>query len=566
MLTELIIENVALIKQLKVQFDEKLNILSGETGAGKSIIIDSLMLLLGQKYDKNILRYGANQGFVEGVFSLEENQREALKEFGIDCEDDYIIVNRKFNDASKNEIRINGRITTLSMLKNVMETFVDIYGQHEYFALAKKSEHLKIIDNFIKNDIEQLKKTLSLEYNKLSDIKKELSKLGNLSDRERTIDLLKYQIEEIEKANVKKDEEESLVSERKLISSAENIIQSLNESYNALSGYNSKSVAELVSIASGNLFDVASFSKEYNDLATRLESVEIEINDILEDLSGQIDNIDFDEKDLDKIENRLNKIRDLKRKYGEYDAMNKYLRESKEQLYMLENCAELFEKLVSEKAHCLKNVYKLCLELSAKRKEGSVKFKKLIETELHDLGMEHAVFDVNFEDFPTLENCEKSLTSNGLDEIEFYFSANKGQPAKPFIKIISGGEMSRFMLALKVVTSELDDINTMIFDEIDSGISGIIGQSVAKKLAKISRNHQVICITHLPQIASMADKHYLIKKESDANETVTKVTPLEYEQQIDEISRLSGAKDISSASIANATEMKKWSNTFKNTI
>ncbi|MDR2201812.1 MAG: DNA repair protein RecN [Clostridiales bacterium] len=562
MLKRLLIRNVALIKSLELDFCARLNILSGETGAGKSIIVDSLMLLLGGKYDKTVLRYGEDSGFVEGVFDANAGAKKILEDFGYDAEDE-IIVNRKFNSDGKNEIRINGRSATALMLRALTEKLVDIYGQNEYQSLAKNSEHLRILDYYVRHNTAAALKNLSAEYAKLQKINRELREVGDDKERLQNADLLSYQINEIEKARVREGEEDELVARRRVITGAERIAAALNTAKESLSYSDEINAQQLISQALDALNSVSDIGGVYKELAGRLNAVSIELDDIAAVACDELDNTEFDPRELDALESRLDVLRSLKRKYGDYAKMTRWLSEAKERLYKLETGAELYEKLQKQKRDALAAAYGLALSVSAVRKAGAAGFEKLIVRELADLGMADASFKIVFEDLPAENDCEKVLTQNGLDRVEFYLSANAGHPVKPLVKIISGGELSRFMLALKVVSSRIDDIPTMIFDEVDTGISGKIGQEVAKKLAVISRSHQVLCVTHLPQIASMADNHYLIEKSAANNETVTGVTLLDQNGVIDEISRLSGAKDISVQSHENARQMKAWSDSFK---
>ena len=563
MLKRLHIRNLALISETELEFCGKLNVLSGETGAGKSIVVDSLMLLLGGKYDKTLLRYGCEQGFVEGVFEISSTQRKHLSEFGLD-DDEMLIVVRKFNSDGRNDIRVNGKSFTTSMLKNLMASFVDIYGQNEYQSLSKQSEHLRILDYFVRGIHENLFDRVEKEYYNFRHIKAQMKELGNLSEREKNIDIYRYQIEEIESANIKPNEENDIATQRKLFSSGERIADALGESANLLSQNDGgATVSSLLSEVVNSISDISDMKPVFSELYERLNSVAIEIDDITETIVDELDDLNFDEREVDRIERRYDLILSLKRKYGPFEKMSKYLADAKEMLDMLENCSELYEKLERQKSESIGKLYKLSVELSEKRKETAVELSKKIMSELSELGMENAKFEIVFNDIPSLDDCEDCLSVKGFDKPEFYLSPNVGQPLKPLIKIISGGEMSRFMLALKVITSQTDEIGTLIFDEIDTGISGKIGQAVARKLAKIASSHQVLCVTHLAQIAAMADSHYYINKYAENDSTFTAVSLLDENGMVREISRLSGGIDISSQAMENAEEMKKWSTEYK---
>lgn len=563
MLKRLHIKNVALISELELEFGERLNILSGETGAGKSIIVDSLMLLLGAKYDKTLLRYGTDFGYVEGVFEVSESQKNKMFEMGLD-DDDTLIVSRKFQESGKNDIRVNGKTFTTSMLKNLMSSFVDIYGQNEYQSLSKPSEHLRILDYFVAAENAELFDKIKNEYANYRHIKEQMNELGNLSEREKNIDILRYQIEEIENAHVKANEEEEITAKRKLFSFGEKIAQSLSDAATALSDDSrASSASSQISEAVGAISDISDIKPVFAELYERLNSVAIEVDDIAETIVSELDELNFDEREIDRIERRYDTISSLKRKYGPYDKMTEYLNEARNRLDKLENCSEIFEQLSKERKKSVNTLYDLSIDLSEKRRECAEKLSASIMKELSELGMENSRFEVVFNELPSLYDCEDMLSSSGFDKPEFYLSPNIGQPLKPLIKIISGGEMSRFMLALKVITSRTDDIGTLIFDEIDTGISGKVGQIVAQKLAGIAFGHQVLCVTHLAQIAAMADTHFYINKEIRNGETYTDVKLLNENAMIEEISRLSGSKGISTQAIDNATEMKNWSNSFK---
>jgi len=564
MLNKITLKNVALVKNLELDFTGGLNILSGETGAGKSILVDALMLLLGGKYDKTILRHGADDGFVEGIFDFTDRLGEVLDEFGFE-KDEQLIVLRKFNSSGKTEIRLNGRSCTTLVLSRIMSSIVDIYGQNEYQSLAQKSMHLKILDGFLKGQASTITLKLKELFSSVLLINKELKKIGDESERARQVDLIRFSLKEIAKASIGETEEEELLSRRKIISSGEKIAQSLGETAGVLSA-GEPSVLALLDNAKHALGAIEGYSSGYSELFERLNSCFIELDDISSGVQGELEGLEFDPQELEKIEQRLDIIRTLKRKYGSFSDMQKFVAKNEALLDTLENGAENFEKLTKQKTKLLDEAFSLATKLSSIRQDGAKKLEDLILRELSDLGMAGAVFNIEFGDKIERANFEKHFSASGIDSPEFYFSANLGQPAKPLVKIISGGELSRFMLALKVVSASVDDIPTMIFDEVDTGISGKIGQEVAKKLASIAAFRQVLCVTHLPQIASMADSHFFIEKKAEGGETQTTVRLLDKNGEIEEISRLSGAKDISNTATANASQMKSWSSDFKKEI
>lgn len=565
MLTRLTVENLALIEHTELTPCDNLNILSGETGAGKSIIVDGIMLLLGARYDKSLLRYGAEYGFVEGVFDITDNSRKIMEDYGIE-DDDCVIIRRKFFADGKNEIRINGRSATIGMLKQLTASLVDIYGQGEYQTLIKPSEHLRILDYYIRILCETEKSQYAKAYHEYKNVISQLNQIGEAGEREREIDLLRFQISEINQVNTYESEESELIEKRNIITSAEKIYEALGQASQMLSGKEDGSASELVSSAQKELGNVSEFKNAYSELYERLSSIAIELDDIAENITDELGELNFDMNELDELERRLSIIRGIKRKYGDYRQMLAFKEKTEKRLEYLENADKHYEALNKEKDKLLKILYDIADELHEKRVVGAREFENKIKKELHELGMENAEFKIELSEFPQFEDFEDKFGINGTDMAEFYLSANAGQPLKPLIKIISGGEMSRFMLALKVITNESDDIPTMIFDEIDAGISGITGQVVAKKLAAISRKHQILCVTHLPQIASMADAHFYIKKQTVNGNTATAVTMLDVNGMIDEISRLSGGRGISEQSDINAQTIKKWCDEFKKTL
>lgn len=564
MLNRLTIKNLAIVSSAEIELSEGFNVLSGETGAGKSIIVDALMLLLGGRYDKTMLSYGETNGFVEGYFSFDDSIKEILNDYGVDCPDGEMIVRRKFSLDGKNEIRINGIAATTSMLKSIMSNLVDICGQNEYQILARKKEHRIILDGYCGAELSELLALIAAKVKYLSEIKKNIEKIGNASERLIRLDMLKYQIEEIEKANVSMDEEIELLEKRSKAMHSEKIRASLESSSSALDSENG--AIEKLHEAIKSLYSLHSFGSEFAELYSRIENAEIEIADISATISDLMRSSLLDEEDIDKIEKRLAVVRNIKNKYGALDVLDKKLEKLKTEYDFLSNADEQYQLLQSEKEKCLDELFDLSKKASLIRKKNAEKFEKDILLELSTLGFKKPSFSIAFADFPLREEIENKISSNGADDVEFLLSPNPGQPLLPLIKIISGGEMSRFMLALKVVASKYSSAETMIFDEIDSGISGNTGLEVAKKLAVISRTNQVVCVTHLAQIASMADTHYYIEKSAGNDSTSTTVTKLDNIGILNEISRLSGSEGISSVSLKNAEELKNWAEDYKKTI
>ncbi len=559
MLQRITIHNLALIRDLEIRFLPELNVFSGETGAGKSIIVDSLMLLVGARYDKSFLKFGEDSGFVEGVFGFENGA--PLEQLGIDCEDGFFIVTRKFFKDGRNDIRVNGKQVTTAMLRELMQNYVDIYGQNEYQSLLKITEQRKILDYFVFKADDAPMKAHKAIFDEYKSVRSELDSLGDETARAQRIDVLKYQLDEIAAADVKRGEEDKLVERRHVLMASERIKTALAECVDMLDG--DEGASDGVSSAVHGIAAIAGLDEKYAEIHDRLKSVSIELDDIAECVKDELEGMGDSERELDEVVARLDKLRALKSKYGNYDAMQKFVEDARAELDRAENGAELYEKLTRRESELRGKLYDSCKTLSDMRKRGAATMQKQIQSELADLGMAKAKFETVFAEMPSADKFVSRVTATGCDEFEFYLSPSVGQPLLPLAKIISGGEMSRFMLAIKLVTGNLSNIETMIFDEIDTGISGAIGLCVAKKLATLSRGHQVLCVTHLPQIAAMADGHYFIEKHEADGDTATRVTPLDKNGMVSEISRLSGTKGVSSTSDTNATELKNFCDEYK---
>jgi DNA repair protein RecN (Recombination protein N) len=560
MLKSLYIKNIALIDEANIEFSNGLNILSGETGAGKSIVIDSLIFVLGSRADKTLIKSGETSAFAEAVFQCEENN--VFQQNGYESEDNLFTVSRIMSVGGKNEIRINGRIASQSVLKQISASLVDVFGQNEQTYLLRQENHLGILDGFGDNaKLKNIVYDLSVQ---LDNINKQLDKFGgDDSERERLADMLSFQINEIESAELFDGEDEDLSAQRQKAKSMEKITYACSSALSLLSGENSS--LDKVSSALNHLVQIDNIDKEYETASQRLSSVKYELQDICETVENFLSELKFDQYEMDMIENRLDKIKLLKKKYGgSIAAVLDFCNNAKQKLDELTHSDEIISQLKEKKENILLQLYAAAKNLSLFRRETATKFENKIMTELQDLGMKNTTFAVVFSDMPqqsTFCGCGK----NGFDKIEFYFSANKGEPIKPLTKIISGGEMSRFMLALKNITATIEKIPTMVFDEIDSGISGKIAEVVGCKLAKISKNYQCIVITHLPQIASMSDAHLLIEKSVTENKTKTTVTSLNFDGKLKEVGRLVGG-DIGEYGQLHAKDLIQWADNYKKSL
>lgn len=562
MLCQLSIENIALIDKLELELKNGLNILSGETGAGKSIIIDSLNFVLGERADKSLIRFGTDKASVEAVFEdyLTPSVKDCLDDLGIEAED-VLILRRKMSADGKNECRINGRISTLSALKSLTELLVDIHGQHEHQSLLKSTNHIKLLDKLGEKKIATVKGEVEKDFDDYTSLKREFSRFGNADERERKLDILSFQIDEIEKADVKEGEEDELLSARKRIRNMEKIISALEGAKNLLDGYDSQSVSASIKNANSLLNTISSYDENIVPIADRLDSCKVEITDISETLSDMLQKLDFDSRSAEQIEERLEVVRTILRKYGgSYESLQKFYEEATKEAQMLSNATERVEQLEKEIKVAAEKLLASAKKLSQERGKIADKFEKDITKELCDLGMGGSTFKV---EIVTTDDVDQ-ISANGADSVEFMISPNVGEPLKPLAKIISGGEMSRFMLAFKNILAGVDDIGTMVFDEIDTGISGNISQVVSEKMCNISRARQVIAVTHMPSLASMADNHYLISKSTENGKTLTHVDLLE--DDTDEVARLIGGNDYSIYAVPHAKEMKANAQRYKDSL
>jgi len=559
MLRQLLIENIALIDKLEITLRDGLNIMSGETGAGKSIIIDSLNFVLGERADKSLIRYGTEFAVVQAVFDEYINPQitEYLDSVGIEAED-ILILRRKMTVEGKNECRINGRVATLSILKGLTELLVDIHGQHEHQSLLKSINHIVLLDSIGESKLDKCKTEVQKAYALYTALKRELSRYGNGDERERRLDILRYQIDEIERVNVGEGEEEALLAQRKRIRNTEKILSALQTAISSLDGYDTGGVGAQIKSSISALNTISSFDEDIPALTDRLNSAKLEIDDISETLSDMLDRLDFDSRSADKLEDRLEEVRGVLRKYGgNYTSLQSFYDDAKSEADMLSNAADRVEELENEIKKAGKNLADSAAKLTALRQKAGGEFEKSMVGELSDLGMGSSIFKVQIESTQDMDE----IVENGADKVEFLISPNIGEPLKPLAKIISGGEMSRFMLALKNIVAGIDGIGTMVFDEIDTGISGNISAVVSEKLCNISRNRQVIAVTHMPSLAAMADSHYLISKSAVDGKTLTHVYLLT--DDTDEVARLIGGNDYSKFAVPHAKEMKAWADRYK---
>lgn len=565
MLKNLEISNVALIDNLSLDFSPNLNVLSGETGAGKSIVIDALNFVIGGKTSKSLIKQGKNFMKVQALFvgEFSDEVKKLLSNYDIEYEDE-ILLTRKLSLDGKGDVKINGVSVTSSMLKSLSSLLIDIHGQHEHQHLLKDKFHLQIIDSFIKD--RAVFDKFESKLGELKQINASILKLnGSTQNVERMLDLLSYQINEIENAKIKKNEDEELFQKKLLMQNSEKIFEGLDCAISNLDGQSS--AIDSIKNSTNNLKSISKFDEAIEALQLRLDSTKYELIDILETLKQKKQDCSFNQTEYDQIDDRLDVIKTIKKKYGpSIDDVFAFLEKAKEDYDNIANGKEKLQKLLVQKNSLLEEIYVLAKQLSQIRRQLAVVFEKNVAVELGDLGMKNAKFNVDFRDEPTFEDLENKLTSTGFDDVKFLFSANAGQNLKPLSEIISGGEASRFMLALKNILAKNDKISSMVFDEIDTGISGEMGYKVACKMANISKTHQVLAVSHLPQICAMADSNIKVLKQVNNGDTIVSIQNLAGEDLLNEISRLSGGLKDNSASLEHARELKLRCDNYKKLI
>lgn len=552
MLHNLYVKNLALIDEIEVEFTKGLNILTGETGAGKSIILGSVNLALGGKYSADIIRKGAEYGYVELTFFVEnKTQEEVLKRKDIFPEDGVVVLSRKL--MSKRSIsKINGETVPIALLKEAASILIDIHGQHEHQSLLYKKNHLTILDAFAKENIKQVKEKLAKAYLIYKEQKEELEEaLTDEKERNKEIGFLEFEIQEIRQAKLSRQEDETLEETYRRMTNGKKIVGNLEEAYEYTGGTNSETASEAISRALRCMQEAAGCDEQAQDMFQQLAEIDSLLNDFNRELSDYKMSFDFSEETFFEVETRLNEINRLKAKYGNsIEEILEYCDKKEERLLKLQDYDAYLAQLQKKVEETEAEVKHYSNQLSLLRKEEAVKLAEAIRKGLRDLNFLDTQFEIVFRELGT-------YTVQGTDEVEFMISMNPGEPVKALGDVASGGELSRIMLAIKSVMAEKDQIETLIFDEIDVGISGRTAQKVSEKMSFIGRNHQVICITHLAQIAAMADAHYAIEKQVEDGVTKSKIFRLSKEQEIEELARILGGAKITDTVMQSAAEMKE---------
>lgn len=554
MLQELSIKDFAIIDEIQISFQPKMTVLTGETGAGKSIIIDALGLLAGGRGSTEFIRKGEKKAVIQGLFTLprEANTYNILEEYGIDSEDGQIILQRDLYRGGRNICRINGMIVNLATLRKVGETLIDIHGQNEHQELMKPENHIDLLDEYDKKT-SQLRNQYQVVYQNYRKLKLSMEKKeADEKAWAQRLDMLNFQVKEIEEAGLKINEEDELVEEKNKLDNFQAIHDALELSYQILSGEKIDVVGNLGN-AMNELSDVSDLSENLQEINTKISDAFYSLEDAARDISDELDSMEWNGERLNEIEERLELIHQLKRKYGDTieDILHYHSRIEKE-LREMENAEQNSEKQERQLSEALEKVKELAIKLSKQRKKSAKKLEKMIHEQLSALYMDKAVFEVK-----CLNNSK--LYSKGIDKVEFYIQTNPGEEMGPLAKIASGGELSRIMLALKTIFSQKMGVTSIIFDEVDTGVSGRVAQAIAEKISQISNNSQVLCITHLPQVAAIADNHYYISKSVNDGRTETSLKELDEKQKIREIARMLSGSEITELTLKHAEELIKMS-------
>jgi DNA repair protein RecN (Recombination protein N) len=559
MLSELSITNFAIIESLSISFEKGLTVLTGETGAGKSIIIDAIHLLVGGRGSSDFVRHGEDRAEIEGLFLLENASTvyDKAQELGIKIEDDMVVLRREITKSGKSVCRINGKLVTIAILREMGGSLVDIHGQHEHQELMDETKHLSLLDQF---GSKQITKSL-LEYEQIYDkYEQAIRKLKSLNDNEQQmaqrVDLYQFQLNEIVEAQLQLDEDDKLMDEKKRLSNFERIFESVQTSYSALK--DEQKGLDWISLVMGEMETAAELNPEYKDMAEAVSNSYYMLEEVAGSLRSQLDNLEYDPQRINEIEARLNEINGLKRKYGQtISGILEYGAKIEEELETLLNKETHIDQLKKEISSLKKDLIIEGNELTSLRKKLASDLTDAIHNELKQLYMQKTVFEVK------INSGETFISKSGMDEIEFYLSTNPGEPLKPLSKIASGGELSRIMLALKSIFSKHREITSIIFDEVDTGVSGRVAQAIAEKIHKVSTDSQVLCISHLPQVAAMADTHLYIEKETQDGRTKTKVKDLDHEGKIKEIGRMISGVEITDITKKHAQELLETANVMK---
>lgn len=557
MLQELTIKDFAIIKNLNLSFNRGMTVLTGETGAGKSIIIDAVGLLAGGRGSSEFIRHGAAKCVLEALFSLEGNSLtyELLKTYDIDSDEGIVIIQRDIHRSGKNICRINGRLVTIATLRLIGESIIDIHGQNEHQELMNPERHLSMLDHFGDKELVGLKKDFQETYTQYKKVEKAYEKWQNgEQELAQRLDMLQYQTSEIEMAELLDGEEEELLEEKNILSNYQKIMSALSLSYDVLQGDEVNGI-DLVGNAMTDMSSLEEIDEKYKNLSEAISNSYFQLQEAASDILKEIDQMAYDENRLNEIEKRLEIIKQLKRKYGDSIAEIKiYYEKISAELDQTMNRENHLTNMTKELADLSKKLIKKGCQLSLKRRTVAKDIERSIHEQLQELYMEKVVFEVQFFK-PIKEFLSEEAHESGFDAVEFYIATNMGEPLKPLAKVASGGELSRMMLAMKTIFSKSQGITSIIFDEVDTGVSGRVAQAIANKIYMVAVHSQVLCITHLPQVAAMADNHLYISKSVENDRTKTHVNALETTEKVEEIARMLAGTEITKLTLEHAKEL-----------
>lgn len=550
MLLELNIENFAIIENMKIEFEPGLNVLTGETGSGKSIIIDSLGLVLGQRANKDIIKKGKDRAFIEAVFSsYDVETKDLLLEYGIES-GDLVVVSKEIREKGPNITRVNNRTVTSQILSKISSHLIDIFAQHESISLMDNKNQLRLIDDFSGKDQGELLGNLKDLVHEINYLKNEYHDKSTMEqNKDREIDLLEYQIKEIEDAGLSDYDDEELYDDFNVLNNMTDTLIKLSEAKSLINeGYETTSLEDILDKVIANVVEVTRYNKDLKEVEENLEDIRFRISDIAKDLDRYVNSSEIDEERLQFLKERIDLVKNLKLKYGNnVKAINSFYEEISERLKFLQNFEDNLNKLLKKIEEKEAEALVLAEKISQNRKKTSEILEKKVEEEINKLNIKDAKFKIEIK--------EKDLSFDGIDKIEFLIAPNLGQDLMPMAKVASGGEMSRIMLGFKSIIAEKDNIPTLVFDEIDTGISGKTAQIVGNKIKEVSKDRQVIVISHLPQIVALADTHFAIKKDVVNNSTISTIDKLNYDERVNEVARLIGGLNVSEIAIETAKEM-----------
>lgn len=550
MLLELNIENFAIIENMKIEFEPGLNVLTGETGSGKSIIIDSLGLVLGQRANKDIIKKGRDRAFIEAVFSsYDEETKDLLLEYGIES-GDLVVVSKEIREKGPTITRVNNRTVTSQILSKISSRLIDIFAQHESISLMDNKNQLRLIDDFSGKDQGQLLGNLKELVNEINYLKNEYHEKSTMEqNKDREIDLLEYQIKEIEDAGLSDYDDEELYDDFNVLNNMTDTLIKLSEAKSLINeGYETTSLEDILDRVIANVVEVTRYNKDLKEVEENLEDIRFRISDIAKDLDRYVNSSEIDEERLQFLKERIDLVNNLKLKYGNnVKAINSFYEEISGRLKFLQNFEDNLNKLLKKIEEKEAEALVLAEKISQNRKKTSEILEKKVEEEINKLNIKDAKFKIEIK--------EKDLSFDGIDKIEFLIAPNLGQDLMPMARVASGGEMSRIMLGFKSIIAENDNIPTLVFDEIDTGISGKTAQIVGNKIKEVSKDRQVIVISHLPQIVALADTHFAIKKDVVNNNTISTIDKLNYDERVNEVARLIGGLNVSEIAIETAKEM-----------